>query len=327
MPDTDLVVELDDVASPAVVEKIDTKEPIKVEAEPEKKEPLPDPVAELKSQMETLKAQGVADVARAQEEARRATAEAKEAKEKLEKASAELSDSNVSAVENAIAAARAEADGFQREQAAAFAEGDFTKAADFGRKMARSEAKIAQLEEGKANLVEAKPAPKQNGGAAQPDDPFEAVVSSASPRAQTWLRQHKEYVTDPAKARKAQIAHLEAIDQGHVVDSDAYFDYCERKLGLKQEPLPEPKPEPKPQARVMPGAPVSRESTPTGGQTSPTQISLTPGEQRAATDGSVVWERDDPKGGYRKGEPVGLKEYARRKMLMSREGRYGSLEL
>jgi hypothetical protein len=44
----------------------------------------------------------------------------------------------------------------------------------------------------------------------------------------------------------------------------------------------------------------------------------------AATDGTLVWNYDDPSGKakFKKGEPIGIREMARRKSLMTKEGRY-----
>ena len=53
-----------------------------------------------------------------------------------------------------------------------------------------------------------------------------------------------------------------------------------------------------------------------------TEVRLTAGEARAATDGSVVWTYDDPKGKFKKNDPVGTQEYARRKLAMQKQGRY-----
>jgi hypothetical protein len=126
-------------------------------------------------------------------------------------------------------------------------------------------------------------------------------------------------VTDPVKNRKANIAHLKAVDEGIQPDTQEYFDYCETELGLK-----EAKPNEKPtRTKAMAAAPVSREGGPiTSGKLSPTQVTLTPGEQQRAMDGTLIWNISDAKTGAVKGEPIGLKEFARRKQIMEKEGRY-----
>ncbi len=317
MADTDLVVEVEPVVTEPVVE---TKT-----AEPEKKaEPKTDPVADLKQQLVELEAAKTAETSarqRAESEAATARAEATKQAGEVAKAKVSLTESNISAVDNAIAAAEAEAEGFARDQVAALAAGKFDDAAAFGRKAARAEARIERLQEGKSDLEARKnEAPKTETRSPQADA-FETVIAQSTPRAQQWLRAHPTYVTDPSLNRKANIAHLKALDKGLEVDSDAYFEFAEQELGLKQ--APEVKTEPKQkQTKAMPSAPVSRDSSPTGGALSSTQVTLTPGEVARATDGTIVHNYNDPNGKFKKGEAIGVKEYARRKLALQQQGAY-----
>jgi hypothetical protein len=324
MPDVDLVVEIPVDAEPVVTEKTETTvdvAPVTVD----------EPIANLKKQLADITASQerervAGDTARA--EALAAKQEAAKRIEEVTKVRTELTESNVSVLENAIAAAQAEADNYQREQQAAFEAGDFAKASDSGRKMAKAEARIGRLEEGKADFEARKTIPPVDAPTTRQTtaDPFEAAISNATPRAQKWLRDHPTYVTDQVLNAEANLAHNKAIKAGFVIDSDAYFDFCEQDLGLKaaakSNGAANGGQQSERRTQSMPAAPVSRETTPTGGATSPTLVKLTPGEQRAATDGSVVWNTSDPKVGAVKGQPVGLKEYARRKSSMTKEGRY-----
>ena len=51
---------------------------------------------------------------------------------------------------------------------------------------------------------------------------------------------------------------------------------------------------------------------------------LSAGEARAATDGTIVWNYDDPSGQkrFKKGDPIGVEEFARRKQAMKAQGLY-----
>lgn len=330
MLDDDLVVEI-----PASEPEV--KEVPKAEAKPEivkkAEEPVVDPVADLKNQLATMSAERVAATQEA-ERVRQELARSEEAKAKAETA---LGESNVSVIDNALAAAQSEADGFQREQQGAFEAGDFAKAADFGRKMAKAEARVAQLESGKADLeyrAKAEAAkPKVEPKAEQrSSDPFEATLSGLTQRTAKWMRDQKtagrDYITDKKLSAQAASAHYAALAEGLSVDTDPYFEFCETRLGLRKAAEPEPAPKANGGAQrttTMPAAPVTRESSPSGGQLSATKVVLTPGEQRAAQDGTVVWNVTDPARGAVKNEPVGLREYARRKLEMQKEGRYGVL--
>lgn len=321
MADADLIVEVE-APTAAVVE---TTLAAEVKPEPAAKpapkvEAAPDPVVDLKAQLDAMQAARTAETTRAQ----RAEADAAAARADAAKAHSAVVDANISTVDSAIAAAQAEADGHARDQEAALAGGNFKLAAELGRKAARAEARIERLEEGKADLAARKAEPPKPQSTQSPQQTaFDQAIAGSAPRAQAWLRAHPTYVTDPELNAQAALAHQRAMKQGLAPDSDAYFDFCERDLGLKQAPAAETKPA-KPQQRATPmaSAPVSRDGAPSGGALTSTQVTLTPGEQRAATDGSVVWNHSDPKTGAVKDAPVGLKEYARRKAAMTSQGRY-----
>ena len=193
---------------------------------------------------------------------------------------------------------------------------------------AKSTADLIERKDRVAKEVTERPAPTERRPVTQ-ESQFEHTISAASPRAQKWLREHPEYVTDQKLNQKANAAHLNAMAEGFIPDTDAYFDYCERALGMKTEdPKPSTngaKPEAKPaQVRDKPmvSAPVSRSGVLLDGSLSPSQVVLSAGEQKAATDGTIVWNQDNPKTGAKKGDPIGLKEYARRKSSMTKDGLY-----
>lgn len=336
MPDEkDLVIEITPDAPDAV--EPEKKPDEKVEA---KKEDLPaiEPVEDLRNQLEALTKDRDAQKAereRVSQENQRLAQENTQAKEKVAQVEIRAVDSDMAAVESAIEAAKIEAESASNDWEQAQTNGDIAKAKEAQRKVARAEAKVLRLEEGRDDIAARKAEmPKQDGGAVRkteqpqqrqaPDDQFERAISAATPRAQKWLREHPEYVKDEGLNRKANIAHLKAIDDGHVMDSDSYFDFCETELGLKKK-TDEPTPKPAQQTqrtRSMPAAPVSRETISMNGSLTPTQVSLTPGEQRVATDGTHTWNYTDEKLGAKKGEPIGLKEMARRKLAMQKQGAY-----
>lgn len=324
MADEDILIDLPaDVEAP-LVEK-EPKEPVKVETT---KTGEDEGVESLRTQFKSLE-QRADDERKARErsdqEAQRAREDARLAQEEVAQARTEVVESQAAVIENAIAAAKAEADTAQRDYQAAYDTGDGAKMAESQRRMARAEAKLLRFDEAKEDIATRKAEPAPRREPQRQADPFEQALSKVSPRAQTWFRDHPEYVTDQNKNLQAGAAHNMAVSKGFIPDSDAYFDYCEKFLGLKEEPKVDPQPEriPTKQRTAMPSAPVSRESpTPTNGNLGHGQIVLTPGEQRAATDGSVVWNMTDPKTGAVKGQPVGLKEYARRKAAMTTDGRY-----
>jgi hypothetical protein len=51
-------------------------------------------------------------------------------------------------------------------------------------------------------------------------------------------------------------------------------------------------------------------------------VKLTQREATAATDGTIVWNHDDKAGKFKRGDPIGHAEFARRKVQMQKEGHY-----
>ena len=74
-------------------------------------------------------------------------------------------------------------------------------------------------------------------------------------------------------------------------------------------------------------APVSRDTAVASGNLSNTQVKLTAGEARAATDGTHTWNYDDPSGKarFKKGDPIGVQEFARRKKMLTEQGAYDKI--
>ncbi len=321
MPDEEIVVELEGAPpSPAEVVVDEGKkepEPKKVEA----KEPTSETdkaVEDLRKERDRLKAEGAAD----KEARRRAESEVAEAKKTAARLEADVATSNTNAIESAIDAAKAEADTAERDYIAAAELGNHADMAKAQRRMAAAEARVLRFEEAKDDLVAQKKEPKPEARKEpepRQDDPFETAIAGAGYKAREWLRAHPEFVTDPKKVHKATAAHSEALAAGYQTETDGYFEFCETYLGLREPKKEQPKQE---RGRNMPTAPVSRGDTPSGGNTSATVVRLSPGEQQAATDGTLVWNYDDPGGKFKKGQAIGLQEMGKRKLSLQKQGAY-----
>lgn len=72
----------------------------------------------------------------------------------------------------------------------------------------------------------------------------------------------------------------------------------------------------------MPAAPVNGSGG--SGGNGGTEVVLTRGEAAAADDGTHVWNYDDPSPAkkFRKGDPIGRQEFARRKLALTKQGAY-----
>ena len=160
----------------------------------------------------------------------------------------------------------------------------------------------------------------------QQADPVESFIASRTAPTQNWLRAHRDYLTDPKKNAKMQAAHYDAESEGIALDSPQYFDHIERFLGMKKAAEQQTNGADASQSQRRPTAPVAP-VTPSGGGMSgeSNTVRLTKAEAEAATDGVThVWNYDDPTGKnrWKKGSPIGLQEMARRKLALTKEGRY-----
>lgn len=265
--------------------------------------------AKMQSDLATANQRAVAAETEAQRVARERDQHAHRATE-LEGA---VIDSRKGTVDQGIAAAKADADAAQADYERAFSDGDGKAAAEAQRRLARAESRIGRLTETKEELAEAKPAPRR---AAAQTDPVEEYINGRSAPTAAWLRQHTEFITDPTKNAKLTSAHWDAVGEGLKVDTPEYFAHVEKRIGLKKDdPSTQQQLQRRPTAPTAPGGDV-------GGRGGVSEVKLTRGEANSATDGTLVWNYDDPKGKFKKGDPIGVQEMARRKLAMSQQGRY-----
>jgi hypothetical protein len=304
--------------------------------------------ADLQNQFKDLQAQSERDkdekakaLQRETEALRRASAaeaQAERARQNEEAARSQAADSQLDTVESGLAAAKAEGDAAEAAYAAAMEAGNFAQAAKEHRKIAAAEARIARLDEAKADIEARKVAPEtrreqptEASQVRQPPDPVEAFISGPidaqgrrrAPETQTWLRDHKDYISEPKKFAKLQAAHHDAVASDIAPDTPEYFAHVETFVGLRKAEGTNGRQEPKPARRAsVPAAPVTPSGGGTGGS-SPT-VTLTRGEAISATDGTLVWNYDDPSPHkrFKKGDPIGHQEMARRKLALQQQGQY-----
>lgn len=169
------------------------------------------------------------------------------------------------------------------------------------------------------------------------DEAIEQYIGQFKPRSQGWLRAHPECVTDRNLNQKVINADKLAIRAGLEPESDEYFDFIDEKMGFGDDDQGEPRPEPRRQQqettvrRTQQSEPITtrRANTPVrpsapvrGGSGLQVQgmrrVQLTQGEIDSATDGTLQWNYNDPSGKnrWKKGDPIGVNEMARRKAAM-----------
>lgn len=296
-----------------------------------------DPAAVLAQQYKDLEADNAREKQKreqAEQRARDAAADADRARREVASARVDVVESQYDTVASGLAAAQNEASAAEQEYAAAFDKGDAAAMAKAQRKIANAEARAVRLDEARAELeVQRKQPPRQQQRTEREparqqvgDDPVEAYVAGRTKPTQDWLRAHPEWVTDPNKNAKLTKAHMNAVSMDLTPDTDEYFEHVENFIGLrKQQQQNGNGRDPAPPARrktSVPAAPVHQSSGGTNG--GPREIRLTPGEARAATDGTHQWNYDDPSPNkrFKKGDPIGIQEMARRKEALTKQGAY-----
>jgi hypothetical protein len=229
---------------------------------------------------------------------------ARQASQNLQSAYGEVEDTNLHLVATAIDTVSRENEFLTNQYAEAMAAGDFNVAAKIQRAMSTNEAKLLQLQNGKAAMESR---PKQQ--APSYSDPVEQFASQLSARSAEWVRNNPQCVTDPRLQQKMVAAHNLAVADGFRPDTDEYFGFIEDTLRLnrrsndRQEqevdsPLSSASKSVSRQAAPA-AAPVNRE-----GNGRQNIVRLTPAEvEMAKTFGQTP------------------EEYARNKMLLKKEGR------
>jgi len=285
-----------------------------------------DPLEDLKGQFATMTQRATAAEQAAQQAAQRAT----EAEQRAHRVESEMVTSQIDTVTSGIAQAEAEATAAEQAYIAATEAGDAAAMARAHRAIARAEANIVRLKEAKSDLEdEAKarkdrPAPthQRPSQPQQPANVVETFVQGMSPKSAAWVRAHPEVVTDRKLNARVLAAHNLALAEDVAVESDEYFRRVEEAIKPQQQ---------QPQRRAngdgtRPSSAAAsggsdRGGTLRGGQR---EVKLTPGEVASATDGTLVWNYDNPtgKGRYKKGDPIGLVEMARRKAEGQKRGLY-----
>ena len=314
----------------------------------EAKTKTPDPAEELKAQFAELQAREERERQgreQAQREAAQAREEANRFRQEAQSARTEAIDSDYNNVVAGLESAKVEAEAAEAEYRRAYEAGDAAAMAAAQRKIARAEARSVRLDEAKADIEARKSQQTEKSSrrtdATQTDaasgDPIEAFIATRTPTTQKWLREHKDWLTDQKKNNKLTAAHFTALGEGLNPDTEEYFAHVETILGIRKGTAGSnmvggtngANEGDRPRTAngqfrkaAPPVAPVAQ----SGGGTSGTgdTVRLTKKEVEAAQDGTIVWNYDDPSGKkrYKKGDPIGLAEFARRKNEMQKQGLY-----
>ena len=310
----------DETIEPEVVVKVDPEVETKTE-DIVVKDPA---VADLVTQYKALEAQAEAQRVAKEEALRRAqasAAEAAQARQEAVAARSQVASSNLDTVTTALASANAEAEAAKRDIKLAGEAGDYEAQANAYERLASAKALALRYDEAKADLEARKtraPEPQRSV------DPVEAYVQGRTEPTAAWLREHRDYITDPRKNAKLTSAHWDAVGEGLTPDTDDYFEHVEKFIGLRKTNGADAD-----QQKVTPKKSPARAVAPVAGSggsgaVTSNEVRLSPREASAATDGTHTWNYDDPspQKRFKKGDPIGVQEFARRKLALQKQGAY-----
>ena len=319
------------MADDEIVVEIEKEKP-----EPQSGEQTTDVADALKAQLTELQAETAREKAGREAAERRASTEAQArqvAQTEVESTRTEITETRLGTVEQGLSAAQSASDAAKSEYKAAMEAGDWNKAAEAQEKLADARATLGRLTEAKADLEVQKTQPQrqQRIEAPQTTDPIETAIQGRSAPVQAWLRSHPEdaraLALDPMGQRAAELnaADATAVAKGYKRDTAEYFAHVDNYLGYAKTEKPNGKGNGTAQTqRRAASAPVAPVAASAGGVSGGTEVRLSAGEARSATDGTLQWNYDDPSGQkrFKKGDPIGVQEFARRKLALKESGQY-----
>lgn len=261
----------------------------------------------------------------AEEEASRHRNEAARSRDEAEIARKRETNSQLDTIKTAISASEQDVDGAKAAIRAAKASGDVEAEIEAQDRLAKARATLLRLDEAQQDMeARIKSPPKRE---AAPADPVDAFCQGRTAPTAAWIRQHPEYVRSERGLKKLTAADAVAQAEDLIPDTPEYFARVEEYLGLKKAAPDEKKEAPTEASQVKPktaAPPVAPGSAVSSDRVAGSAVQLTKREADAATDGTLVWNYDDPSGKnrFRRGDPIGLQEAARRKLALQKQGAY-----
>lgn len=160
---------------------------------------------------------------------------ADEARRMAEAASLEASDSNIHLVGGAIEGLKRDQEILKGHLRNAMEMGDFDKAAELQEMMSGNIAKINDLERGfnemKNQRQQVKPVTPNRPNEVTVDD----LINRVTPRSAEWLKNNRDALPDTRSIRIMARAHEDAVDFGITPETDEYFRFVEKRLGIGKD--------------------------------------------------------------------------------------------
>jgi len=196
---------------------------IVVEDEPTQasgKDDSTDPHVALKKMEEKLK--------REQKKSEKIERERQRAEQVAQQAMQEAGENRKHVMMAALNQVKMDTNRLMNEYAEAMSINNFEEAAKIQAQMSQNAVRSAQFEAEIDNL-------KRQDSANQGGSQLDQIIKAVSPESARWLKQNREHLDDDRAIRRMFRAHEDAVDDGIKPDSDEYFEFIEKRLGITEE--------------------------------------------------------------------------------------------
>jgi len=145
-------------------------------------------------------------------------------------ASNEMDDTHLHLVGSAISTIKRDQDILKMNYRESLTNGDYDRVAEIQESMSMNAAKLLQLENGFNDM---KSKPKQVVPPPPPKDmTVEDLITRVTPKSAEWLKEHQDDLGDARSLRIMGRAHDDAVDMGIKAESQEYFSFIEKRLGI-----------------------------------------------------------------------------------------------
>lgn len=159
--------------------------------------------------------------------------ERQRAEQIAQQAMAEAGENRRHVMVAALNQVKMDTDRLMNEYAEAMSINNFEEAAKIQQQMSQNAVRAAQFE---TEIDTLKRSDSQQQGGNQLDQ----IIKAVSPESARWLRDNREHLDNDRAIRRMFRAHEDAIDDGIKPDTDEYFEYIEKRLGIVEEPQEKP---------------------------------------------------------------------------------------
>ena len=180
-----------------------------------------DPIAALKELEKKLE--------REKKKAQKSEREREQAERYAQQARQEVGESRKHVMMAALTQTKMDAERLQNEFADAMAINDYSQVAKIQGEMASNTLRMTQFESELDNMKRQEPVQNQSGSQ------LDQIIKSVSSESARWLKQNRDHLGDDRAIRKMFRAHEDAVEDGIKPDTDEYFEYIEKRLGIAEE--------------------------------------------------------------------------------------------